>query len=84
MTSETEIEDYYIRKLQESAVQTNIDLPLLSKHLKGYVPDGRQTGIACNKFPTGVDQFKKVKVIHNGSVQYKNKTYETSIKGLRR
>ena len=28
-------------------------------------------GIACNKFPGGIDQFTKVKVIHNGTIQYR-------------
>ncbi len=46
-------------------------MSLLSKKLKGYVPDGHHTGIACGKYPAGVDQFTKVKVIHNGAVQYK-------------
>jgi hypothetical protein len=46
-------------------------VPLLSKHLKGYVPDGHQTGIACRKYPVGVNQFTEVKVIHNGTVQYR-------------
>ncbi len=48
-------------------------MPLLSRNLKGYVPDGRQTGIANNKYPAGVNQFTKDKVIHSGAVQY-NKT----------
>jgi hypothetical protein len=46
-------------------------MPLLGKQLRGYVPDGRQTGIASNKRPVGVDQFTEVKVIHSGAVQYK-------------
>jgi hypothetical protein len=65
-----EIEDYFMRKLQESAFSNNGFLPLLSRHLKGYVPDGRQTGIACNKYPAGIDQYTKTKVIHNGTVHY--------------
>ena len=28
-------------------------------------------GIACNKFLGGIDQFTDVKVIHNGTIQYK-------------
>jgi hypothetical protein len=46
-------------------------MPLLGKQLRGYVPDGRQTGIASNKRPAGVDQFTEVKVTHSGAVQYK-------------
>ena len=45
-------------------------MPILNKHLKGYVSDGRQLGIACNKFPGGIDQFTEVKVIHSGTLQY--------------
>ena len=45
-------------------------VPILNKHLKGYVPDGRQLGIACNKFPSGIYQFMEVKVIHNSIVHY--------------
>ena len=57
LSSDVEIEDYFMRKLQESAVANNVFLPLLSKHLKGYVPDDRQTGVAYNEFPAGIDQF---------------------------
>jgi len=39
--------------------------------LKGYVPDGRQTGIASNKRPAGVDQLTEVKTIHSGVVKYR-------------
>ena len=53
-----EIEDNFMRKLQESAVSNNGFLPLLIRHLKGYVPDGRQTGIACNKYLASIDQFR--------------------------
>jgi len=66
-----QIEDYFMRKLQESAVSNNGLLPLLSKHLKGYVPDGQQAGIACNKYPTCIDPFTKTKVIQSGMVHYK-------------
>ena len=40
-------------------------------YLKGYVPDGHQTGTACGKYPAGVDQFTEIKVIHSGAVQYR-------------
>jgi hypothetical protein len=48
-------------------------LPILSKHLKGYIPDGRRLWIACSKFPGGIDQFKEVKVIHIGTVRNRRK-----------
>ena len=60
-----------MRKLQESAVSNNGFLPLLSKHHKGYAPDGRQISIACSKFPASIDQCTKTKVIHNGTVHYR-------------
>ncbi len=66
-----EIEDYFIKKLQGMAVSPENTVPILNKHLKGYVPDGRHVGIACNKFPGGIDQFTEVKVIHNGTLQYR-------------
>ena len=66
-----EIEDYFIRKLQGMAITPIDSGPILSKHLKGYVPDGQQLGIVCNRFPRGIDQLTEVKVIHNGKVQYK-------------
>jgi hypothetical protein len=44
---------------------------ILSRNLKGYVPDGHQTGIPCGKYPAGVNQFSEVKVIHSGAVQYR-------------
>ena len=43
----------------------------MSKNLKGYVPDGHQTGITCGKYPVGANQFTEVKVIHSGTVQYR-------------
>jgi hypothetical protein len=46
-------------------------MSLLNKHLEGYVPDGRQIGIACNTFLAGIDQFTEAKVIHGGTVHYK-------------
>jgi hypothetical protein len=45
-------------------------VPLLSKNLRGYVPDGHQTGIANGKYLAGVNQFTEVKVIHSGTVKY--------------
>ena len=39
MTNGTETEDYFLRKLQETAIQLDNSLPLLSKHLKDYAPD---------------------------------------------
>ena len=57
-------------KLRGMAVTPNESVPILNKHLKGYIPDGRQLGIASNEFPGGIDQFTEVKVIHIGTVQY--------------
>jgi len=71
MVSNMEVEDLFLRKLQESAIVQGGSVPLLNKHLKGYVPDGRQMGIACWKYPAGVDQFTEVKIIHSGTIQYK-------------
>jgi hypothetical protein len=71
LTSDTEITYYFMRKLMESLVQQTAHLPFLTgKHLNGYVPNGRHTGIATNKHPIGIDHFIDVKVIHNGCVQY--------------
>ena len=68
MVSQVEIEDYFIRKLQGMAVTPSESVPILCKHLKGYVTDGRQLGITCNKFLDGIGQFTEVKVIHNGTL----------------
>ena len=65
-----EVEDYFLRKIRDMAVNPVTTVPLLSRNLKGYVPDGRQTGIANGKYPAGIDQFTEVKVIHSGTVQY--------------
>ncbi len=70
MTSDLEIQDYFLRKLRETAINPGQNVPLLSKNLKGYVPNGRQTRIANIKYPAGVNQFTTVKVIHSGAVQY--------------
>jgi hypothetical protein len=72
MTSDyMEVEDYFLRKLREMAINPAKFVPLLSKSLKGYVPDGHQTGMACGKFPAGVNHFTEVKVIHIGLVRYR-------------
>jgi hypothetical protein len=40
MVSDMEVEDYFLRKLRETAISLAQFVPLMSKHLKGYVPDG--------------------------------------------
>ena len=57
MVSDMKVEDYFRRKLRETAINPSQFVPLLSRNLKGYVPDGHQTGIACGKYPAGVNQF---------------------------
>jgi len=46
-------------------------MSLLGKQLRGYVPDGRETGIASSKRHAEVDQFTEVKVIYSGALQYR-------------
>ena len=70
MTSDMEVEDYFMRKVREMAINPVQTEPLLSRNRKGYVPDGRQTGIANGKYPAEINQFTEVKVIHSGTVQY--------------
>ncbi len=57
MVIDLEVEDYFLRKLRGTAINPTQSVPLLSKHLKGYVPDGHQMGIANGKYPTGVNKF---------------------------
>ena len=71
MVSQVKVKDYFIRKLQGMAITPNDIVPILNKHLRGDVPDGRQLWIAINKFPGGIDQFTEVKVIHNVTVHYR-------------
>ena len=71
MVSDMKVEDFFLRKLRETAINPTLSVPLLSRNLKGYVPNGYQTGIACGKYPAGVNQFTEVKVIHSGIVQYR-------------
>jgi hypothetical protein len=68
MTRDMEVEGYFLRKLRETVINPVTTEPLLSKNLKGYVPDGRKTEISNGKYPAGIDQFTEVKVIHNGTV----------------
>ena len=70
MVSSMKVGDFFMRRLSESAIIPYRSMPLLNKHLKGYVPDRRQTGIARSKQPASVDQLTEVKVIHNGAVRY--------------
>ena len=65
MVSSMEVGDFFMRRLSESAIIPDHSMPLIGKHIKGYVPDGRQTGIASSKYPAGVDQFTEVKIIHS-------------------
>ncbi len=55
MCIDMEVEDYFLRKLRETAINPSQSVPLLSRDLKGYVPDGHQTWIACGKYPAGVN-----------------------------
>ena len=71
MVSNMKVEDLFLRMLRESAITLHDYVPLLSKHLKGYVPGGRHTRIECGKHPAEVDQFTEVKVMHIGTIQYK-------------
>ncbi len=71
MVIDMEVEDYFLRKLRETAINPTQSVPLLSRNLKGYVLDGHQTGIVCGTYSAGVNQFTEVKVIHSGTVQNK-------------
>jgi len=55
MTSDMEVEDYFLRKVREMAISPIKIVPLLSKNLRGYVLDGHQTEIANGKYPAGVN-----------------------------
>jgi hypothetical protein len=57
MASDIEVESYFILRLRESAITSSTSTPLLSKQLKEYVPDGRQTRISSARHPAIVDQF---------------------------
>jgi len=81
MVSNMEVEDLFLHRLQESAIVPGEYVHLLSKHLKGYVPDGCQTEIACGKYLAGVDQFTEVKIIHNGTIQYKKLDVRNNLGG---
>ena len=71
MESQLEIEDYFIKKVREMAFSPKNTVPIMKKHLRGYIPDGRQLGIACGKFTAGIDHFTEVPVIHSGTIQYR-------------
>ena len=68
MVSDMEVDEYFMRKLHQGAIQPQPNIPLMSKQLKGYVLDGHHTGIANGKYPAGINQFTKVKVIHSGAI----------------
>jgi hypothetical protein len=55
MESQLEIEDYFINKVREMAVSPENTVPIHSKHMKGYIPDGRRLGIPRGNFPAGID-----------------------------
>ena len=67
-----EIDDYFVCKLKGmSIISPNDSVQVLSNHIKGYVLDGYQLWIVCNKIPSEIDQFTEVKVIHISTIQYK-------------
>ncbi len=71
MGSQLEIEDYFIRKFRGMAVTPIEAVLVLSKILRGYVPDGRLWRIACSsRFRGGVVHFTEVKVIRNNTSHY--------------
>jgi len=82
MINTMEVEEYFLRRRQESAIHPDSAMSLLGKQLRGYVPDGRQTGIASSKRPARVDQFTKIKVIHGGAVQYRRPDVTDNPRGL--
>ncbi len=55
MTSDMEVEDYFMRKFREMEINPNQTVPLVSMNLMGYVPNGHQTGIANGKYPAGIN-----------------------------
>ncbi len=57
MTNDMEVEDYFLRKFKKTAINPGQTVPLLSRNLRGYVPDGHRTGIANGKYPAGVNKF---------------------------
>jgi hypothetical protein len=65
-----EVEDYFMRKVREMAINPVQTVRLLGSNLKGNVPDGRQTEIANGKYHAGANQFTEIKVIHSETVQY--------------
>jgi hypothetical protein len=81
MVSNMEVADLFMRRLQESAIVPGDYVPLLSKHMKGYVPDGRQTRISCGKYPVGVDRYTEIKIIHSGTVQYNRPDVKNNLGG---
>ena len=55
MESQLEIEDYVIIKVRVMAISPENSVPIPNKNFKAYILDGRQLGIACGKFPVGID-----------------------------
>jgi len=81
MTNDMEVEEYFLRKLREMAINPAQYVPLLSRDRKGYVSDGHQIGMACGKYPAGANQFTEVKVIHSGSVHYRRPKARDDMQG---
>ena len=55
MCNDMEVKDYFLRKLRETAINPAQSVPLPSRNLKGYVPDGHPSDIACGKLQAGVN-----------------------------
>jgi hypothetical protein len=75
------VEDYFLRKLQEIAINLVQTVSLLRRNLREYVLDGHQTRIANGKYPAGVNKFTEVKIIHSGTVQYNRTNFRDDPQG---
>ena len=53
MVSTMEVEEYFLRRLHESAINPDSAMPLLGKQLRGYVPDGMEADGNCKQQKAG-------------------------------
>ncbi len=51
--SAMEVEEYFLRRLHESAINPDSAMPLLGKQLRGYVPDGMEADGNCKQQKAG-------------------------------
>ncbi len=73
-----EVEDYFLRKLQESAIQPNDAVSHMRKQLKGYLIDGDKRGLRAANDEQESINLRKLRKERKKEIPYKEGMLRTS------